>query len=294
MRKRLDVEDIFGQLGKQSQVSRLQTTAAQDAEGAVLWPLNSSGGWGGGGREGRGAGLLRWPVKVVVWRGMTAVRRTVGPRSEIRVEWRSSVWVVVRHDGRRNACGVSCRQKVSGKTGDVKCDLQWRKGWRLFILKAIHWARWAVQISEQTPEDWCTWNKAQIQKQMALHLQALGSATNSQLQMICCCRVTNVFHSQEKDLSNSHRKHFLVVYTCKRYSLKKISCVSATENMSCSKNMSNPCMLQYLSSETYLDVLTDWWNCVYFIICSQSYVSFHLQTNQTCCHFNDTSPGWRL
>lgn len=48
-------------------------------------------------------------------------------RSEVDVRCRSSVWVVVRHDGRklwRNAQGVSCRQKVSGKTEDVSIGLK--------------------------------------------------------------------------------------------------------------------------------------------------------------------------
>lgn len=65
MRQGLDGEDVFRQLGQQSQVTGLQTTAAQDAESAVLRPLSSSGG-GGGGWVGRGEGLLRCPVKVLV------------------------------------------------------------------------------------------------------------------------------------------------------------------------------------------------------------------------------------
>lgn len=136
IRQGLDSEDVFGQLGQQSQVAGLQATAAQDVESAVLRPLSSPGG--GRGRVGRGEGLLRRPgegllrrpVKGAVRRGATAVRRAVrsGIRSEVGVRRRPSVRVVVRHDGGRNARGVSCRQKVSGKTRDVKSDLKRRKG----------------------------------------------------------------------------------------------------------------------------------------------------------------------
>lgn len=66
MRQGLNREDVFGQLGQQSQVARLQTTAAQDVEGAVLRPRSSSGERRGGGRVRRGEGLLRRPVKVAV------------------------------------------------------------------------------------------------------------------------------------------------------------------------------------------------------------------------------------
>lgn len=53
LRKRLDGEDVLRQLGEQGQVSRLQATAAQDVESAVLGPLSF-----GGGQVGRG-GILR-------------------------------------------------------------------------------------------------------------------------------------------------------------------------------------------------------------------------------------------
>lgn len=49
LRQGLDSENVFGQLGQQSQVAGLQTTAVQDAERAILRPLSSSGGGGGRG-----------------------------------------------------------------------------------------------------------------------------------------------------------------------------------------------------------------------------------------------------
>lgn len=59
---------------------------------------------------------------------MAVVHRSVrtGISSEVGVRWRLSVWVILRHDGElwRNALGVSCRQKVSGKTEDVKGDVK--------------------------------------------------------------------------------------------------------------------------------------------------------------------------